>query len=168
MVLQVCPSCEGLGAIANAISGTPELCPNCEGEKKITTGFDCLPFWYPFDPPLLAANGTAAVTVAIDNDADFLWDRVISNSSIGTPSFTVFLFNNETGRAFMGDLPKPLVGGLGDARPLSQFISGSARQPFWLPKRYLLKRGTEINGIFTDTGNGNNRIQFCLVGQKIS
>jgi hypothetical protein len=113
-----------------------------------------LPFWYPLAPPALTALqlGVTA-TVTIDNDADFEWRWIIASS---TGPFSVTLTDRFTTRPLM-TVPINSVN-----------IAGTAQLPFILPKPYLLRRTSSIVGVFNDTSDAGNTIQFCLVGYKLA
>lgn len=154
MATAQCPTCGGRGAVANAKTGSPERCPTCGGNGKASVGLDDLPFWYVIAPAQLAANQQGVIaSVQIDNDSDFEWRWIIANS---TGLFSVTLLDKFTSR------PLSIV-------PINgENISGTAQLPFLLPKPYLLRRTSSIQGTFNDRSGAPNTIQFCLVGYKIS
>jgi hypothetical protein len=163
MATQTCPTCQGRGAVSNAKTGSPELCPNCQGQTTVSIGTDDLPFWYPFLPgpnsttfALTALQANAGAQVVIDNDSDFLCDRLISNS---TGAFNVFLIDRFTARPLMPSQAVPIN---------STNLFGTGQLPFWLPKPYLFRRTSTIQGFFTDTSGVGNTIQACLVGYKVA
>lgn len=111
-------------------------------------------YFYPLNPPQLTAlqSGVAA-TVTIDNDADFLWDRIIANS---TGIYSVTLTDRFTARPLM---PVAING---------ENLAGTAQLPFWLPVPYKLRRTSTIQALFNDRSNALNTIQFILVGRKLT
>lgn len=112
-----------------------------------------LPFWYPLNPPTLTASqqGVSA-TVVIDNDADFEWRWIIASS---TGLFSVTLTDRYTSRPLM---PSAING---------ENICGTAQLPFILPKPWVLRRTSSINGLFNDRSVASNTIQLALVGYKL-
>jgi len=161
MAKTTCPTCGGRGAVANAKTGSPELCPNCQGQTTVSLGTADLPFWYPFVTPanalpVLLANGTGGAAVVIDNDSDFLWDRIVASS---TGLFNVFLTDKFSARPLMPSQAVPING---------ENIAGTAQLPFWLPKPYLIRRTSTVTALFTDRSGAGNTIQFCLVGYKVA
>lgn len=163
MTAQTCPTCGGRGAVANAKTGSPELCPNCEGQTTVSLGTGNLPFWYPFlanqnaSVFTIAANATnQGAQVVIDNDADFVCDRIIANS---TGLFSVFLIDRFTQRPLMPSQTVPING---------ENISGTGQLPFWLPKPLLLRRTSTVQGFFNDRSGASNTIQFVLAGYKVA
>jgi hypothetical protein len=161
MAAQTCPTCGGRGAVANAQTGSPELCPNCNGQGSIAVGTDDLPFWYPFLPIgqtslVVAGSSTANAVVTIDNDSDFMWDRIVGTS---TGLFAVWLRDRFTARPLMPQQNVPIQ---------SPNIMGTGQLPFWLSKPYLLRRTSTVEGVFTDLSGASNTIQFCLMGYKVS
>jgi len=161
MSTQICPTCNGTGAVANPQTGTPQLCPNCEGSGTITLGAGDLPFWYALNPigsgagGALAANQANVVAVTqIDNDWDFLWDRIVATS---TGAFSMQLLDPFTSRPLM-----PTGVNINSAN-----IAGTASLPFWLSRPYLIRKTSTVKGIFNDLSGAANTIQFALVGIKI-
>lgn len=111
-------------------------------------------YFYPLNPPQLTANQQGVVaTVTVDNDADFLWDRLIVSS---TGLFSVTLQDRFTSRPLM---PVAING---------ENLAGTAQLPFWLPVPYKLLRTSTIQGLFNDRSGANNTIQFVLAGRKLS
>ena len=151
---QQCPTCGGKGAVTNAKTGSPEVCPTCSGSGQISVGLDDLIFWYPINPPQLAANAqNVAGNVQIDNDSDFEW-RFIMASSTGL--FSLTLIDRFTSRPLM---PSAING---------ELVAGTAQLPFILPKPYLLRRTSSILGQFNDRSGAPNTIQFALGGYKLA
>jgi hypothetical protein len=158
MAQTTCPTCNGRGAVSNPRTGSPALCPNCEGQTTVSLGAEDLVFWYPINPPQLTAlQANVPSSVIIDNDADFIWDRIIASS---TGIFSVGLIDRFTSRPLM---PDPSGGKIN-----SENIVGTAQLPFWLPKPYLIRRTSAVSASFTDRSGALNTIQFCLVGYKVS
>jgi hypothetical protein len=154
MATQTCPTCGGKGAVQNAKTGSPEVCPTCSGSGQISVGFDDLIFWYPINPPQLAANAQAVQgSVQIDNDSDFEW-RFIMASSTGL--YSVTLTDRFTARPLM---PSAING---------ELVAGTAQLPFILPKPYLLRRTSSLLGSFNDRSAALNTIQFALGGYKLA
>ncbi len=154
MTQTTCPSCNGRGIVANAKNGSPEKCPNCGGQGQVSLGLDDLPFWYVIAPAQLLANAVGVVaTVQIDNDSDFEWRWIIANS---TGAFSVTLLDKFTSRP------------LSTTSINSVNIVGTAQLPFLLPKPYLLRRTSVLQGTFNDLSAAPNTIQFAIVGYKIS
>lgn len=111
-------------------------------------------FWYLLAPAQLAANQQGVVaTVTIDNDADFEWRWIVANA---TGLFSVSLLDKFTSRPLMS------------AAVNGENIAGTAQLPFILPKPYLLRRTSTIQGTFNDRSGAPNTIQFCLVGYKLA
>jgi hypothetical protein len=154
MTTQVCPTCGGKGAVANSKTGSPEVCPTCSGSGNVSVGLDDLIFWYPINPVQLTANQQNVVaSVQIDNDSDFEWRWIVANS---TGLYSVTLLDRFTARPLS---PSPING---------ENIAGTAQLPFVLPKPYLLRRTSSIQGAFNDRSGALNTIQFALVGYKIA
>ncbi len=154
MSTQTCPTCSGKGAVMNAKTGSPEICPTCSGSGQISVGFDDLIFWYPINPPQLAASAQAVQgSVQIDNDSDFEW-RFIMASSTGL--YSVTLTDRFTARPLM---PSAING---------ELVAGTAQLPFILPKPYLVRRTSTILGSFNDRSAALNTIQFALGGYKLA
>jgi hypothetical protein len=161
MALQTCPTCGGRGSVSNAKSGSPELCPLCQGQGKASMGFDDLPFWYPIPVTLTSGQLGNVQSVTIDNDADFEWRWIIATSILANGAaglFSVSLIDKFTSRPLS---PSAING---------ENIVGTAQLPFTLPKPYLLRRTSTIQGSFNDRSIAgvNNIIQFCLVGYKLA
>jgi hypothetical protein len=163
MAPQTCPTCRGIGAVSNAKTGSPELCPNCQGDTVVSLGTADLPFFYQFLPNpnavslvLTANQANVGAAVIVDNDSDFLWDRIIASS---TGTFSVFLVDRFTARPMMPSQAVPING---------ENIAGTAQLPFWLPKPYLIRRTSSIAAFFTDRSGAGNTIQFLLAGYKVS
>lgn len=154
MAQQTCPTCGGRGAVANSISGTPQSCPTCEGTGTVSLGTDDMLFHYPINPAQLTANQLGVLaSVTVDNDSDFLCDRLEATS---TGLFSVELTDRFTSR--------PLQTG-----PINgELYAGTGQLPFWLPKPYLIRRTSSIQGKFNDRSGALNTIQFDLVGIKLS
>lgn len=113
-----------------------------------------LPFWYPLAPAQLVASQQGVVaTVTIDNDADFEWRWIVANA---TGLFSVSLLDKFTSRPLMS---APVNG---------ENIAGTAQLPFILPKPYLLRRTSTMQGTFNDRSGAPNTIQFVLVGYKLA
>jgi hypothetical protein len=154
MASTTCPTCGGRGAVANSVSGTPQTCPTCDGTTTVNLGTDDLAFWYPINPPALTANQLGVVAaVSVDNDSDFLWDRIYASS---TGLFSVELLDRFTSRPLQ---TAPING---------ELYAGTAQLPFWLPKPYLVRRTSTIQAKFNDRSGAGNTIQFVLGGIKIS
>jgi len=116
--------------------------------------YNDLLYFYPLNPPQLAANqANVASTVTIDNDSDFLWDRIIASS---TGLFSVTLTDRFTSRPLM---PSNING---------ENLAGTGQLPFWLPVPYKVRRTSTIQALFTDRSGALNTIQFVLAGRKIS
>ena len=163
MAQQTCPTCGGRGAVANAKTGSPELCPNCQGQTTVSIGTDDLPFWYLFlqNPnsttfTILANSTNNGAQVVIDNDSDFLCDRLIASS---TGLFSAYLVDRFTARPLTPSQAVPVNG---------ENLAGTAQLPFWLPKPYLFRRTSTIQGFFNDRSGAGNTIQFALVGYKVA
>lgn len=117
-------------------------------------GYLDLLYFYPLNPPQLAANAVGILaTVTVDNDADFLWDRLIANS---TGVFSVTLTDRFTARPLM---PSAING---------ENLAGTAQLPFWLPVPYKIRRNSTIQASFNDRSGALNTIQFVLVGRKLA
>jgi hypothetical protein len=113
-------------------------------------------FFYPFNPPALAINATGVVaSVNVDNDADFLWDRITSFSSC---LFSVFIMNSSLGVPYMSSPAAPING---------ENLSGPASLPYWLPKPYRIRRGSILTATFNNRVAFVNTIQLVLVGYKV-
>ena len=154
MSQQTCPTCGGRGAVANANSGTPQTCPTCDGTGSVSIGTDDLLFHYPLNPAQLTANQAGVLaTVTIDNDSDFLLDRIVASS---TGLFSVELLDKFTSRPLQ---TAPING---------ENYAGTAQLPFWLPKPYLIRRTSTIQGKFNDRSGSLNTIQLDLVGLKLA
>ena len=163
MAKQTCPTCGGRGAVSNAQSGSPELCPNCQGQGSVSVGTDDLVFWYLFLapgtnlPPVLGGGAVnVPAQVVIDNDSDFLCDRIIASS---TGLYSLFATDNFSSRPFTPNQNVPVNG---------ENMAGTAQLPFWLPKPYLFRRTSTIKGLFNDRSGESNTIQFAFVGYKVS
>ena len=150
-----CPGCGGRGIISNSKTGSPEPCPICDA------GTNDLPFWYFIAPPgsnsvvIALANGVAQATVTIDNDYDFVCDRLIANS---TGLYSAYIIDKYRTQPFSPSQAVPVNG---------ENLAGTAQLPFWLPRRVVFPKQSSISAYFTDrSGNPNNTIQFCLVGYK--
>ena len=154
MAQQTCPTCGGRGAVANAQSGSPQTCPTCDGTGTVSLGTDDMLFHYPINPVQLTANQLGVLaSVTIDNDSDFLWDRIVASA---TGLYSVEVTDRFTSR--------PLQTG-----PINgENYAGTAQLPFWLPKPYLVRRTSSIQGKFNDRSGSNNTIQFDLVGLKLA
>lgn len=151
-----CPACGGRTIVANALNGSPEECPICQG------GGNDLPFWYLVAQPgnntvtIAVASSTIQQTIQIDNDFDFICDRIIANS---TGVFSVAAVDKFRSQWMFGSSQVAPVNG--------ENCSGTAQLPFWLPRKVRFPKQSSIQFYFTDrTGNANNIIQFCLVGYK--
>lgn len=154
MSQQTCPTCGGRGAVSNANSGTPQTCPTCDGNGSVSLGTDDMLFHYPINPAQLTALQQGVVsTVTIDNDSDFLCDRIVASS---TGLFSVELVDRFTSRPMQ---TAPING---------ELYAGTAQLPFWLPKPYLFRRTSTVQGKFNDRSNALNTIQFDLVGIKLT
>lgn len=154
MATSQCPTCKGNGAVANSKTGSAEVCPTCSGSGQISVGLDDLPFWYPINPPQLAANAVGvAGSVQVDNDSDFEW-RWIAASSTGL--FSITITDRFTARPLM---PSAING---------ELIAGTAQLPFTLPKPYLIRRTSSIAALFNDRSGAPNTIQFALIGYKLA
>ncbi|MGH8135063.1 MAG: hypothetical protein ACRER4_01850 [Steroidobacteraceae bacterium] len=156
-----CPSCGGRAVISNAKTGSPELCPNCQGQGKGSLGLDDLPFWYPIAVTLTSGQSGNIQSVTIDNDSDFEWRWIIFTSILANGAaglFSVTLLDKFTSRPLS---PSAING---------ENIGGTAQLPFTLPKPYLLRRTSTIQGTFNDRSIAgvNNIVQFCLVGYKLA
>lgn|SRR5487761_329069 len=117
-------------------------------------GYNDLLYFYPLNPPaLLALQLDVAAVVTIDNDSDFLWDRIIANS---TGLFSVTLTDRFSSRPLM---PVAING---------ENLSGTAQLPFWLPVPYKIRRTSTIQALFNDRSGAGNTIQFVLAGRKVS
>jgi hypothetical protein len=117
-----------------------------------STPYADLAYFYPLSVTL-TANGTAVATVTIDNDADFLWDRIIASS---TGLYSVQLTDRFSSRPLM---PVNING---------ENLAGTAQLPFWLPVPYKIRRNSTIQGSFTDRSGAGNTVQFVLAGRKQS
>ena len=154
MSTTTCPTCGGKGAVANSKTGSPEVCPTCSGSGQISVGLDDLIFWYPINPPQLAANQQGVQgSVQIDNDSDFEWRWLVASS---TGLFSATLLDRFTSRPLM---PSAING---------ENIFGTAQLPFVLPKPYLLRRTSSILATFNDRSGAPNTIQIALVGYKLA
>jgi hypothetical protein len=154
MAQQTCPTCGGRGAVANSQSGTPQVCPTCDGTTTVSLGTDDMLFHYPINPPQLTASQQGVIaSVTIDNDSDFLVDRFVASA---TGLYSVELTDRFTAR--------PLQTG-----PINgENAAGTAQLPMWLPKPYLIRRTSSIQGKFNDRSAALNTIQFDLVGLKLA
>jgi hypothetical protein len=153
-MLQTCPTCSGAGAVQNIKTGQGQQCPACQGAGTVSGGYDDQDFWYPIKPPALTANQTGVIaTVTIDNDADFLCDRFIANS---TGLFSVTLFDKFRSRPFS---PNTSING--------ENIAGTAQLPMWLSNPFLIRKNAVIQGTFNDRSGAGNTIEFNLVGRKL-
>ncbi|HXU18968.1 MAG TPA: hypothetical protein VN788_00135 [Verrucomicrobiae bacterium] len=131
-------------------TAAPNVAPNGAAPGM----YNDLLYFYPLNPPQLLANAVnIAAVVTIDNDSDFLWDRIIANS---TGLFSVTLTDRFTSRPLM---PSNING---------ENLAGTAQLPFWLPVPYKLRRTSTIQASFNDRSGAPNTIQFVLVGRKIS
>lgn len=134
--------------MVNQQPAAPAVVPNAG------PGYMDLLYFYPLNPPQLAANAVNIVaTVTIDNDADFLWDRIIAN---GTGLFSVTLQDRFTSRPLM---PAAING---------ENLAGTAQLPFWLPVPYKIRRNSTIQASFNDRSGNPNTIQFVLAGRKLA
>jgi len=158
---QPCTTCGGRGAVANAATGSPEPCPNCESYLSGTVG---LPFWYlfsqnPANPAafaLTALQANVGASVQIDNDSDFLCDRIIGSR---TGAYNAYLKDNFSARLLSPSQNVPIAD--------VNFV-GTAQLPYWLPKPWLIKRTSTVQGFFTDTSGAGNTIQLILAGYKVT
>lgn len=149
-----CPTCGGKGAVQNGKTGSPEVCPTCSGSGQISVGLDDLIFWYPINPPQLAANQQGVQgSFQVDNDSDFEWRWIVASS---TGLFSVSLLDRFTSRPLM---PSAING---------ELVAGNSQLPFVLPKPYLLRRTSSILGTFNDRSGAPNTIQFAFVGYKLA
>jgi hypothetical protein len=125
-------------------------------QQKMQAGLPLqdLIFWYPINPPALTAlQAGISASVVIDNDADFEWRWIISSQ---TGTWSVTLTDRFTSRPLM---PSNIN---------NENLAGTAQLPFILPKPYLLRRTSSVQGLFTDRSNAGNTIQLCLVGYKLA
>jgi len=114
-------------------------------------------FIYPFDPVQLTASQTnVQAQIALDNDADFLWDRI---AAVSTGLFSVFLLNSSLAVPLMSNALIPIFG---------ENCSGPAGLPLWLPRPYRIFRGSILSAAFNDRSGAPNTIEFCLIGYKVS
>ena len=122
-------------------------------------GLQDLIFWYPIEIAI-PTGATAQANVTIDNDADFEWRWIVASSLDNGAAglFSVVLLDRFTSRPLM---PSAING---------ENIAGSAQLPFTLPKPYVIRRTSTIQGTFTDrTASGQpNVVEFCLVGYKLA
>jgi hypothetical protein len=118
--------------------------------------FNDLPFWYLLNPPALTANQqNIGASFQVDNDSDFLWDRLVSAA---TGIYSVYIIDRYTSRPLS---PSP-------ASPIDiENLAGIAALPFWLPKPYLIRRTSTIQAIFNDRSGAGNTIQLAFVGLKV-
>jgi len=163
MSQQKCPTCGGRGAVANALTGSAETCPTCQGSGNVSLGLTDLPFWYMLlapgtnlPPVLTGGQANVACSVAIENDADFVCDRIVASS---TGLFSIFLTDGFTSKTFSPSQDVPING---------ENIAGTAQLPFWLPRPYLFRRTSSIKALLTDRSGAGNTIQFAFVGHKVS
>jgi len=118
--------------------------------------FNDLPFWYLFNPPALTALQTGiGASFQVDNDSDFLWDRICSAS---TGIYSVFVTDRYTSRPLTPDPSQPVD---------VENFAGIAALPFWLPKPYLIRRTSTITAIFNDRSDSGNTIQLAFIGLKV-
>lgn len=156
-----CPTCGGAGAVSNAVTGSPEPCPNCQDYITGTQGLD---YRYVFAqspqnpaPFIIAANATnQGASVGIQNDSDFLCDRYIASA---TGLFSVYLTDQYSARPLSPSQNIPIYG---------ENIAGTAQLPYWLPKPWLIKRTSTVQGYFNDRSGAPNTIQFLLAGYKLT
>lgn len=156
-----CPTCGGRGAVANAQTGSPEACPNCQNYLTGTAGLDYRFQFFnnpAFPAPLvLAANAVnVGATLAVQNDSDFVADRIIASS---TGLYSVYLTDDFSGRPMMPSQNVPING---------ENIAGTAQLPYWLPKPWLIKRTSTVSALFNDRSGAQNTIQFLLAGYKVT
>ncbi len=156
-----CPGCRGMGVMSNAATGSPEPCPLCE---SLLTGVQGLPYWYIFcanpaapAPLVLTASQTnVGAIVQIENDSDFVCDRLIASS---TGIFSLFAIDKFSARPLTPSQNNPVFG---------ENMFGTAQLPFWLPKPWLLKRTSTVQGYFNDRSAAGNTIQAVLHGYKVT
>lgn len=156
-----CPSCGNRGLVANAQTGSPEPCPNCQSYLTGVAGLDYRYQFYqnPTNPTpfTIAANSlNQGATLAVQNDSDFVADRIIASS---TGLFSVYLQDDFSSRPLMPSQNVPING---------ENISGTAQLPYWLPKPWLIKRTSTVSALFNDRSGAPNTIQFILAGYKVT
>lgn len=109
-------------------------------------------FFY-FISVTLTALASGSGNVQTDNDADFEWRWLISSQ---TGTYSVQLTDRFTAR--------PMSNG----KVNNENLAGTAQLPFILPKPYLIRRTSSIQGDFTDRSNAGNTIQLCFAGYKLA
>lgn len=124
--------------------------------------FNNLPFWYIFYPggvpgsfSLTALQQNVGASFVVDNDNDFLWDRIVSSA---TGLYSVYLVDNFTKR--------PLTPSQGAPVNIEN-LGGVAAVPFWLPMPYLIRRTSSVQGFFNDRSGAGNTIQLAFIGMKV-
>jgi hypothetical protein len=158
---QNCPTCGGKAAVANAQTGSAEPCPNCQQYLTGTAGLDYRYIFAvnPAQPTalVLAANAqNVGASLAVQNDSDFVCDRIIASA---TGLFSVYLLDQFSARPLMPSQNVPING---------ENISGTAQLPYWLPKPWLIKRTSTVTALFNDRSGAQNTIQFLLAGYKVT
>jgi hypothetical protein len=156
-----CPACGGRGVVSNAQTGSPEPCPLDSNYLTGTAGLDYRYLFSqnPTNPTALVLAANAAnvgASLQVQNDSDFVCDRIIASS---TGLFSVYLVDQFSSRPLMPSQNVPING---------ENISGTAQLPYWLPKPWLIKRTSTVTALFNDRSGAQNTIQFLLAGFKVT
>jgi len=128
--------------------------------SRVSPGYQDLVFWYQLSPSI-PSGGSVVTQFQVDNDSDFEWRWLIGTSILTTGVAglaSVTLTDRYTARPLM------------TANINLENLMGTAQLPFTLPKPYILRRTSSIQGSFTDRSIAgvNNNVQLCFVGYKLS
>ena len=128
---------------------------------RVSPGYQDLLFWYQLTVSLTSGQLNLPTQFTVDNDADFEWrwligTSILANGAAGLASVT--LTDRYTQRPLM------------TAAVNLENLMGTAQLPFTLPKPYILRRTSSIQGIFNDrsVAGVNNNIQLTFVGYKLA
>jgi len=130
---------------------------------------DANPFWYPINPPQLAANQQGVqASLQLDTDKDFIWDRIFATcQSGGITGVSVYLQDASRGVTLLGNGIAPVF--LENLGAAPGAVAGPAQAVIggWLPKPYRLQKGTILAGTFNNRTAVVTNVAFCLVGRKV-
>lgn len=110
----------------------------------------------PFLPPQLAAGASGVdVTLQLDKDFDFLFDRIVATFF---NDFSVYFQDSSRGLPWMESFANPI---------LAQNLSGFGTLPYWLARPMRIPKGTRITATFANTIGVAQTVQIALVGRKV-
>ena len=126
------------------MGSTPQLAAPRQGRQEFLHDF----YIYAIESGnIFAANGSkSTASVTIDDDSDFRWYGLTADTNPSVAgNWSLYLENASQGNAFM---PVPIVAAnLAGRSSLSNLGTGPVAVAMWLPKPYLIPRGSILNAL---------------------